>query len=134
MAFIRQILQNAGKAELFRDVEKDPIESKIPNIEQISKLRWLFEKRNIFDIDDQNYLTTERDAMHIIGGQEIEMSFVNCKLLGTKAMNEFISQIIKCRPSGSFEFIRKRLNIKKNCPISNQKENHFKIQITTNQS
>ena len=116
LAFIRQILQNASKSLLFTDVEKDPVKSKIPNIDQIAKLRWLFEKRNIFNIEEDHAIT-ERDAVHIISGQTIDDKFLNCKFLGAKSMQDFISKILEYNPLGSFEFIRKKLAIKKIVPF-----------------
>ena len=95
LAFIRQMLLNASKANLFTDIEKDQIKCKIPNIEQIVKLRWLLEKRNILNIDNIQYSMTEREAMHIINGQQIENRFLDCKLIGTNAMQEFIAKILE---------------------------------------
>ena len=47
LAFIRQILLNAANAKLFSESEKDPITAKVADLEQISKLRWVLEHRNI---------------------------------------------------------------------------------------
>jgi hypothetical protein len=75
LAFIRQILLNAVKAKLFSESEKDPIAAKLTSVEHISKLRWVLEIRNIFDIDNIAYSITPRDAIHIFNGHKIKERF-----------------------------------------------------------
>ena len=78
LAFIRQILLNAANAKLFSESEKDPITAKLADLEQISKLRWVLEHRNIISIDFMAYSIAVRDAIHIISGKKIENDFINC--------------------------------------------------------
>ena len=51
LAFIRQILLNTSKAKVFSEPENDHIHKKVINIENVFKLRWVLEMRNVFDID-----------------------------------------------------------------------------------
>ena len=95
LAFIRQILQNASNANLFSETEKDPLKYKIANMEQIAKLRWVLEKRNILGIDNAQYSITEREATHVVTGQKIEQRFLECKQIGSKNMQEFVQKIIE---------------------------------------
>ena len=127
LAFVRQILQNASKANLFSDIEKDPIKGKIPNIEQIAKLRWLLEKRNILNIENNEYSVTTRPAVHIITEENIEIRFLECHSIGVEIMQEFISQVIEFKPVGSFELIRKKLNLKKIVPLPLKRKTSTKI-------
>ena len=58
------------------------------NIEHISKLRWVLEKRNILDIDNIAYSITSRDAIHVFSGQKIDKNFIQCKLNGKTSWTE----------------------------------------------
>ena len=122
LAFIRQILQNASNANLFSETEKDPLKSKIPNMEQIAKLRWVLENRNLLGIDNAQYFITEREAIHVITGQIIEKRFLECKQIGLKNMKVFVRKIIECKPLGSFEWIRKEMKLKKIVPFLSKRK------------
>ena len=94
LSFIRQILLNASKAKLFSDSEKDPIAAKVTDIELISKLRWVLESRNIFEIDFGRDLIEPRDAIHLFNGQNIDLNFIQCKNIGKRALDRLVSKFI----------------------------------------
>ena len=122
LAFIRQILENALQAKLFSDFEKDPIKFKIPNIDHIAKLRWLLQVRNILKIDDAQYSILTRDATHFLTEVIIDKKFLDCKSFGMQAIQDFTLKILDNKPAGSFESIRKNLNIKKLVPFPMKKK------------
>ena len=96
--------------------------SKLADLEQISKLRWVLEHRNIISIDFMAYSITLCDANHIISGKKIENDFINCKLNGEIALDNLVSKFIYSKPSGSIEKLRKELNLKKIVPVLSKKK------------
>ena len=116
------LLLNASNAKLFSESEKDPITKKCASIELISKLRWVLEIRNIFNIDDKEFSITPREAVHIFNGQKIDMNFIECKLRGKEALDKLVSKVISKRPIGSIDYLRKELNLKQNSAISIQEK------------
>ena len=113
---------NASKAKLFSDSEKDPIAAKVTDIELISKLRWVLESRNIFEIDFGRDLIEPRDAIHLFNGQNIDLNFIQCKNIGKRALDRLVSKFIKSKPPGSIDFLRKELNLKKIVPIQSKRK------------
>ena len=120
LAFIRQILLNAAKAKVFSESEKDPISSKIVNIENIAKLRWVLERRNIFDIENIEFTITPREAFHIFNGQKFDQLFLECKSKGKLALDHLVSKVIEHKPPGSIDYLRKQLNLKKTMPFKSK--------------
>ena len=97
--------------------EKDPISSKLGNIENIAKLSWVLERRNIFNIDKDEYSIASRDAFHIISKEKIQRSFIDCHMIGSSALNNLVSKMIHYKPLGSIEHLRKQLGLKKIVPF-----------------
>ena len=118
LSFIRQILLNGAKANVFSEAENDPISKKTVNIENVSKLRWLMEKRNVFGLDRDNFTILTRDSFHLVSKCHIQESFIQCYSIGKAAMVELVTKVVELRPRGSIDFLRKQLNIKKLVPIS----------------
>ena len=111
LAFIRQILLNAAKAKVFSESENDPISRKLVNIENIAKIRWVLERRNIFDIDNMEFSINPKDAFHTFNGLQIERRFIECKSIGKLALDQLVSKVVEHRPKGSIEYLRKQLKI-----------------------
>ena len=122
LSFTRQILLNGAKAKIFSESESDPISKKIVNITNVSKLRWVIEKRNIFEVDLIGYTIKHREAFHIFNNSKIQQSFVSCKIIGQRALNELVSKVVDNRVIGSIDFLRKQLNLKKIHPIEGKKK------------
>jgi len=122
LSFTRQILLNGAKAKIFSEYENDPISKKIVNITNIRKLRWLIEKRNIFEVDLIGYTITHREAFHIFNNSKIQQSFMNCRIIGQCALNDLVSKVVDNRVIGSLDFLRKQLTLKKIHPIEGKKK------------
>jgi hypothetical protein len=90
LAIIRQILLNAAKAKVFSESENDPISRKLVNIENIAKIRWVLERRNIFDIDNMEFSINPKDAFHTFNGLQIERRFIECKSIGKLALDQLV--------------------------------------------
>ena len=129
LAFIRQILINASNTKLFANPENDPIHRKIVNLDNIAKLRWVLQRRNIFTVELNEFTFKQRDPLHFLTSVEIEKDFIDCYANGKCALTELVSNVVEYKPVGSIEFLRKRLNLKKIVPFKVKKKFKPKVKI-----
>ena len=117
LPFVRSILSSASHLGLFYDPEVSVL-SKLPDLNNIILFRWLFEKRNILNLDFSNFEVQKRGAVHLRTEKKLNSNFTSIVQIGLDRLNEFVDQALTKNQMGRLEDLRKELKYSKITPAA----------------
>ena len=129
ISYISQVLLNAASLRLFSEAENDPIVYKTVNVENLAKLRWVLEKRNLFEVDLVGFTMQPRPSLHVFNHLQIGNDFIECYSIGKQALHDLVGIVVDQKLPGSIESLRKQLQLRKILPFQATKKLKPKVQV-----
>ena len=109
---IKGIFSNASNLELITDSESSPVK-KLPNLTHILMFRYVFEKRNLLQIDRDNFSIKDRPCVNPRTGNLLSIEFVDCFSIGQARLKELVKLVLDGGLMGRLENERKQLGFSK---------------------